>query len=167
MDIKKVKQVLLEAESSCWLAGEEGEIWRTTSMSPGQTRYQKYAGSYFYIDEYHGNLNFVGMETITLDDQNIWGRSYYGITSPTSDYTKEMILDSVRKGRARFISDLWNGAAELQCLLPDNLIFVIGFPNPDNVSFERFLYHEWISDDTEESKKEVLFHRICAGGIIK
>lgn len=167
MDIKEIKQVLLEVESSCWLAGEEGKIWLTTSISPGQTRYQKYAGGYLYIDEYHGNLNFVGMETITLDDRNIWGRGYYGITSPTSGYTKEMILDLVRKGRARCISDLWSGAVELQSCVLDDLIFVICFPNPDNASFDEFFYHEWIFPIRDDTREKALFHRICAGGVIE
>lgn len=167
MDIKEIKQALSETESSCWLAGEEGKIWRTKSISPGQTRYKKYVGSCLYIDEYHGNLSFIGMETITLDDQNIWGRGYYGITSPTSDYTEKMILDLVRRGRARYISDLWNGAAELQSFVSDDLVFVIRFSNPNNASFESFLYHEWIFFiHKDEEEKEALFHRICAGGAV-
>ncbi|MDD5626642.1 MAG: DUF5680 domain-containing protein [Patescibacteria group bacterium] len=177
MNIEQITQFLIEAESKTYLAGEEGDIFKVEfSISLPREIVYEYSRLNIntpkpklrYIDRYFGREKFSGQEMIFQDyDVPVWGRSYYGITSPTSDYTKEMILDSVRKGRARFISDLWNGAAELQSFVSDDLVFVIRFSNPNNASFESFLYHEWIFFiHKDEEEKEALFHRICAGGVI-
>ena len=178
MDAGQMRQFLIEAEGKTYLAGKEGDVFKTELyLSLPREIVYEYPIIIFhkpklrYIDRYFGRIKFIGQEMIFKDyDVPVWGRSYYGITSPAGDYTKEVILDLVRRGRARFISDLWNGAAELQNCVSNDLIFVIRFPNPDNASFERFLYHEWIffiRKDDEEEEKEPLFHRICAGGVIE
>ncbi len=181
MDIEEIKQFLVEAESKTYVAGKEGDVFKTElSLSLPREIVYEYPKVGFskpdlrYIDRYFGGLKFAGQEVIFKNyDVPVWGRSYYGVISPTSDYTKEMILSLVKQGRSRFISNLWGGAAEWQSLVGNNFIFVIRFPNPNNASLGNFIYHEWIfplceyQDMDDECEEKVLFHRVCTGGIIE
>lgn len=178
MDTEQMRQFLVEAESKTYLAGKEGDAFKTELYLslPREIVYEYpriilHKPKLRYIDRYFGRIKFIGQEMIFKDyGVPVWGRSYYGVTSPVGNYTEEVILDLVRRGRARYISNFWSGAAELQSCVSDDLIFVISFLNPDNASLERFLYHEWIffiRKDDEEEEKEPLFHRICIGGIVE
>lgn len=179
MDTEQMRQFLIEAEGKTYLAGKEGDAFKTELYLslPREIVYEYpiiilHKPKLRYIDRYFGRIKFIGQEMIFKDyNVPVWGRSYHGITSPVGDYTEEVILDWVRQERARLMPSLWSGVTALKSPLVDDLVFVIHFQRPVSVSFDNFIYHEWIlsnyREEDEEENEGVLFHRVCVGGVIE
>jgi hypothetical protein len=73
-------QFLKRAKIATYASGSDEFSVNPALAGSHQLEYAE--GEIRYCDIYYGGLHFIGMETVLLSDQAVWGMSYYGGVLP-------------------------------------------------------------------------------------
>lgn len=82
VDPENLARFLVKAKIATYASGSDEFVVTPALASSQQLEYVD--GNLLYRDIYYGGLHFIGMETIFLDEQPVWGMCYYGGMLPGS-----------------------------------------------------------------------------------
>jgi hypothetical protein len=102
IDLEELAQFLVNAKIGTYASGSDKFAVPPALTDSHQLEYAE--GQLLYRDIYYGGLHFIGMETIFLEEQPIWGMSYYGGVLPGSREGQIAGMPAVLKAALREVS---------------------------------------------------------------
>jgi len=117
-------EFLVNAKIATYASGSDKFAVKPDLADSHQLEYS--VGNRLYRDIYYGGMRFIGMETIFLNSQPIWGMSYYGGVLPgSSDHQiagmppflkaalREVPLEAPFRGPKSYNKDVYNYKNEI------------------------------------------------------
>ena len=74
MDVKRLEEVIVAAKRACYVGGGEA----ATPSRLGAHDLVWSDGPWRYRDSYFGGTDFLGQETVWLEDEPVWAMNYHG-----------------------------------------------------------------------------------------